>query len=81
LRGSVNRQCSNRAGHHDPTELTYLHPQSVDTTTPSGKVMFQMMGVFAEFERAMISEAEMDEASRVPEAQEEACDPSLFRRG
>ena len=27
-----------------------------DTTTPAGKAMFQMMGVFAEFERAMIQE-------------------------
>ncbi len=32
----------------------YLHQQGIDTTTPSGKAMFQMMGVFAEFERAMI---------------------------
>src|SRR5215470_8216321 len=34
----------------------YLHQQGVDTTTPAGKAMFQMMGVFAEFERAMIQE-------------------------
>jgi DNA invertase Pin-like site-specific DNA recombinase len=34
----------------------YLHQQGLDTTTPSGKAMFQMMGVFAEFERAMIRE-------------------------
>ena len=34
----------------------YLHQQGIDTTTPSGKAMFQMMGVFAEFERAMILE-------------------------
>ena len=33
-----------------------LHQQGLDTTTPSGKAMFQMMGVFAEFERAMIRE-------------------------
>ena len=26
------------------------------TTTPTGKALFQMMGVFAEFERAMIAE-------------------------
>lgn len=32
----------------------YLHQQGVDTTTPAGKAMFQMLGVFAEFERAMI---------------------------
>jgi DNA invertase Pin-like site-specific DNA recombinase len=28
----------------------YLHQQGVDTTTPAGKALFQMMGVFAEFE-------------------------------
>jgi|SRR5579871_1651957 len=32
----------------------FLHQQGVDTTTPAGKALFQMMGVFAEFERAMI---------------------------
>lgn len=31
----------------------FLHQQGLDTTTPSGKAMFQMLGVFAEFERAM----------------------------
>lgn len=34
----------------------YLHQQGLDTTTPAGKALFQMLGVFAEFERAMISE-------------------------
>jgi len=34
----------------------YLHQQGLDTTTPAGKAMFQMIGVFAEFERAMIQE-------------------------
>jgi len=34
----------------------YLHVQAIDTSTPSGRAMFGMMGVFAEFERAMISE-------------------------
>jgi DNA invertase Pin-like site-specific DNA recombinase len=34
----------------------YLHQQGLDTTTPAGKAMFQMMGVFAEFERPMIQE-------------------------
>src|SRR6266851_1690900 len=34
----------------------YLHQQGVDTTTPGGKALFQMMGVFAEFERSMIVE-------------------------
>jgi DNA invertase Pin-like site-specific DNA recombinase len=34
----------------------FLHQQGVDTTTPAGKALFQMMGVFAEFERAIIRE-------------------------
>ena len=34
----------------------YLHQQAIDTTTPSGKAMFQMWGDFAEFERSMIVE-------------------------
>jgi DNA invertase Pin-like site-specific DNA recombinase len=34
----------------------YLHQQGIDTTTPAGRAMFRMMGVFAEFERAMIVE-------------------------
>ena len=34
----------------------YLDRQGIDTTTPGGKALFQMMGVFAEFERAMIQE-------------------------
>ena len=34
----------------------FLHQQGLDTTTPGGKAMFQMMGVFAEFERAIIQE-------------------------
>jgi len=34
----------------------YLHQQGVDTTTPAGRALFQMLGVFAEFERAIIVE-------------------------
>jgi len=34
----------------------YLHQQSIDTSTPAGKALFQMCGVFAEFEREMIRE-------------------------
>jgi DNA invertase Pin-like site-specific DNA recombinase len=34
----------------------YLHQQGIDTTTPAGRAMFQMMGVFAELERALIQE-------------------------
>src|SRR5262249_15539165 len=41
--------------HPLPIDL-FLHQQGLDTTTPSGKAMFQMLGVFSEFERAMIAE-------------------------
>jgi len=34
----------------------YIHQNGLDTTTPSGKMMFQMIGVFSEFERSMIRE-------------------------
>ena len=34
----------------------FLHQQGIDTRTPAGKALFGMMGVFAEFERAMIQE-------------------------
>ena len=34
----------------------FLHQQGLDTTTPAGKALFQMMGVFAEFERSIIAE-------------------------
>lgn len=34
----------------------YLHQQGIDTTTASGRMLFQMLGVFAEFERSMIRE-------------------------
>jgi DNA invertase Pin-like site-specific DNA recombinase len=34
----------------------FLHQQGIDTTTPAGKAMFHMSGVFAEFERSMIQE-------------------------
>jgi DNA invertase Pin-like site-specific DNA recombinase len=30
--------------------------ESIDTTTPAGRMMMQMVGAFAEFERAMIRE-------------------------
>jgi DNA invertase Pin-like site-specific DNA recombinase len=34
----------------------FLHKQGLDTSSSSGKAMFQMLGVFSEFERAMIQE-------------------------
>jgi DNA invertase Pin-like site-specific DNA recombinase len=32
----------------------YLDQQAIDTTTPMGKLVFQVTGAFAEFERSMI---------------------------
>jgi DNA invertase Pin-like site-specific DNA recombinase len=32
----------------------YLHVQGLDTSTPAGRAMFSMLGVFAEFERSML---------------------------
>lgn len=46
----------------------YLHQQAIDTTTPSGRAMFQMLGVFAEFERAMIRERVNAGLARAKEA-------------
>lgn len=34
----------------------YFHQQAIDSSTPSGKALFQMCGVFAEFERSIIVE-------------------------
>jgi DNA invertase Pin-like site-specific DNA recombinase len=34
----------------------YLHQQGLDTSTPSGRMLFQMLGVFAEFEPTLIIE-------------------------
>ena len=42
----------------------FLHQQGIDTSTPAGKAMFQMMGVFAEFERAIIRERVMSGLAR-----------------
>jgi len=32
----------------------YLDQQKIDTTTPAGRLLFQLTGAFAEFERSMI---------------------------
>jgi DNA invertase Pin-like site-specific DNA recombinase len=49
--------------------LSDLHAKGVDlylhyTSTPSGRAMYQMMGVFAEFERAIIRERVMSGLAR-----------------
>jgi len=32
----------------------YIHQNGIDSSTPTGKMMFQMVGCFAEYERSMI---------------------------
>ena len=44
-------------GHLEACKVDlYLDQQAIDTTTPAGKLMFQVTGAFAEFERSMIRE-------------------------
>ncbi len=42
----------------------YLHQQGLDTSTPAGRAMFQMLGVFSEFERAQDQGSPTARASR-----------------
>jgi DNA invertase Pin-like site-specific DNA recombinase len=41
---------------HDKGVSLFLHQQGLDTSTTAGKAMYQMLGVFAEFERGIIRE-------------------------
>src|SRR3954470_7931461 len=41
---------------HDKGVDLFLHHQGLDTSTSAGRAMFQMLGVFAEFERGIIRE-------------------------
>jgi DNA invertase Pin-like site-specific DNA recombinase len=43
-------------GLHNKGVGLFLHQQGLDTSTTAGKAMFQMLGVFAEFERGIIRE-------------------------
>ena len=45
----------------------YLHVQGLDTSTPSGRMLFGMISVFAEFERAMIRDRILAGLDRVRE--------------
>ena len=46
----------------------FIHQQGIDTTTPGGKALFGMLGVFAEFERSMIQERVRAGINRVRKA-------------
>ena len=45
----------------------YLHRNGIDTSTPGGRALFQMTGVFAEFERDLIKERVMAGLARARE--------------
>ncbi len=64
----------------------YVHSQGLDTSTPSGAMMFQMLSVFSSYERAMIRERIMSGLRRttkksgrkpMPEDRQEAIRGSL----
>jgi DNA invertase Pin-like site-specific DNA recombinase len=62
----------------------YLDQQAIDTTTPAGKLMFQVTGAFAEFERSMIRQRVNAGLKRAVEAGKQLgrprIDPALERR-
>ena len=62
----------------------YLDQQSIDTTTPAGKLMFQVCGAFAEFERSMIRQRVNAGLKRAVEAGKQLgrprIDPALEKR-
>src|SRR3981189_1416293 len=53
---SLNHLLSILQGLHEKGVGLFLHQQGLDTSTTAGKAMFQMLGVFAEFERGIIRE-------------------------
>jgi len=53
---SLQDLCSFLSEIHSLGIDLFLHQQGIDTRTAAGKALFGMMGVFAEFERAMIQE-------------------------
>jgi DNA invertase Pin-like site-specific DNA recombinase len=62
----------------------YLDQQSIDTTTPAGRLMFQITGAFAEFERSMIRQRVNAGLKRAVEAGKQLgrprIDPALEKR-
>jgi len=62
----------------------YLDQQAIDTTSPVGKLMFQVTGAFAEFERSMIRQRVHAGLKRAVEAGKRLgrprIDPALERR-
>jgi DNA invertase Pin-like site-specific DNA recombinase len=56
----------------------YLDQQSIDTTTPAGRLMFHITGAFAEFERSMIRQRVRAGLKRAVEAGKQL--PALEKR-
>jgi len=59
----------------------YIHQSGIDTSTPSGKMMFQMCGVFAEFERGMIRERVIAGQERARKQGKHLGRPTNFSKG
>ena len=59
----------------------YIHQSGIDTSTPAGKMMFQMCGVFAEFERGMIRERVLSGQKRAKEQGKHIGRPSNLNEG
>ena len=58
--------------------------EKIDTTTPAGRMMMQMIGSFAEFERAMIRErtsAGILQPTALPDGTVQTLVPVTFTRG
>ena len=58
----------------------YLHKQAIDTSTPAGKALFQMIGVFSEFEVDMIRERTRAGLARARAQGKRLGRPSLDKR-
>ncbi len=58
----------------------YLHKQGLDTSTPSGRAMFGMLSVFAEFERELIRER-VRAGMKLAQAEEASGKERLHRNG
>src|SRR5262249_6536385 len=62
----------------------YLDQQAIDTTTPTGRLMFQITGAFAEFERSMTRQRIRAGLRRAVEAGKQLgrpkVDPALEKR-
>jgi DNA invertase Pin-like site-specific DNA recombinase len=62
----------------------YLDQQAIDTTTPTGRLMFQITGAFAEFERSMMRQRIRAGLRRAVEAGKQLgrpkVDPALEKR-